>query len=305
MGTVFAAARHVAELLDRVELVVTVTVGDTVQPGFGTVGHDVEAVEGVDDSMGHADVGGDGLELDTLVGLADRWWGDTVQLSILVGGDQATLGVGGQGDPGTLLFDRDRVEQFHLESRGRGDSFHRGRQGCGRLFSLQGNRRQFDAAFPAARVEPQLHQIAVAVKEHVVVGPVFAIGAELECLGPGLAEAFPGFGFPEHLPVDATAETGPQRQPVPTGRDGHRDDHVRMISRALNSQHTVGHLEAAILDGGPARRILLEAPGRQWLGFVGQAGGNCCGNKQQTGSQGRSMGAHGGSSSEFMVVSRP
>ena len=52
----FATGTQRKDVFHLVELVVAVTVGDTVQPGFGTVGHDVEAVEGVDDAMRHADV---------------------------------------------------------------------------------------------------------------------------------------------------------------------------------------------------------------------------------------------------------
>jgi hypothetical protein len=155
-GTVFAAALHVAEEFDLVELVGALGVAQAPEALFAGdfVDHDVEAVEGVEEAVG-ADGGrfaagglralrsGRGLEVGHIgnrgqgggellnLGAGGRAEGgrrDAVEAAVLVGGDDAAFGIDGEGDPRALVFFRDGVEELDLET---GRDGERGRLGGG------------------------------------------------------------------------------------------------------------------------------------------------------------------------------
>jgi len=115
MRTMFAFPADFAQQFDLVVLVVIVGVRHPVQPRGFTVAlmsHDVERTESTKQAVSSADVYLNGLNPGEIACGVQR---DAVELAVLVGGDQPTLGVGREADPGTL-FPRDLVQRGQLKS---------------------------------------------------------------------------------------------------------------------------------------------------------------------------------------------
>ena len=130
-----AAAAEFAEEFYFVEFVVAVGVAHAIEAAafVGFIGdHDVETVEGVEQSLRLAEGEIDDLDLEAVAG-AERRRGEAVELAVLIGDDEAALGVHAHRDPGTLDALGHGVEQLdfeifrHLERcDGRGAGTHSG-----------------------------------------------------------------------------------------------------------------------------------------------------------------------------------
>ena len=144
VGAVFAAALHLAEEFEFIELIVAVGVAQAPEAAFvwRFTDHDVETVEGVEEAVGTdggaGSVGGlgafgrgsgrrirrgrdgregDGEFLDLGAGRgAEGREGDTIKAPILVGGEKAAFVVEGEPDPGALRFFGNGVEELDLEA---------------------------------------------------------------------------------------------------------------------------------------------------------------------------------------------
>src|SRR5262245_39288561 len=116
MDAVLATTIDAAKKLHVVESVIAVGIADAIEAvGAATlVHHDVEAVESVKKAVRAADIQVDRLGLDRTA-LADGRQGDSIEFAVLVGDDEAALGVDTHGDPGAFAVAGDSVEQLELE----------------------------------------------------------------------------------------------------------------------------------------------------------------------------------------------
>ena len=140
VGAVFAGSLQVFQQGDLIELVISVGVLQTVKSAglfqivvTGVVHHHIQTVEGVEQSLGvthgnlsrillihegrialHFQLFGPGFG----DGIADGRYGDPVEVSVLVGGDNPAFRVEGHGHPGTLFMFGRTIEPFGPEARG-------------------------------------------------------------------------------------------------------------------------------------------------------------------------------------------
>ena len=115
--SVLAPAAHGDELLDVVVLVIAVRILESVEAIFlpVLVDHDVEAVEGMEQTVRLAHGHTQSFRLGFLGHI------HPIEAAILIGSDEATLVINGEGDPGALFVFGDDVELFDGEAVGDGD----------------------------------------------------------------------------------------------------------------------------------------------------------------------------------------
>ena len=136
MGAVLAIAVEAFEQGDLVVLVIAVRILQAVEAAVTQEGgivlihvdHDIEAMEGIEETVGEADLPGppggiagelegDGIHFDLLGGIgANRRNGQPVEIAVLVGGDHASFVVEGHGDPGALVMDAGTIQMVCVET---------------------------------------------------------------------------------------------------------------------------------------------------------------------------------------------
>lgn len=113
VGPMLTAAGKRTELFHAVGHVVAVGIGDPIEAAAGaSVTDDIEGVERPEQSLGAGDFGGDSLD-DRLAGAVERGRRDPDEPLIpLIAGDQPSLGIGRQRDPGAEFLPRHDEQTF-------------------------------------------------------------------------------------------------------------------------------------------------------------------------------------------------
>jgi hypothetical protein len=129
MGTVLATASQGDDPLDLLELFISVEVLKAIESWSSRsvfllfiedpfpVDIDVKPILGVQEALGHTKIDVDRFDLG-LRAFAGHPWCDTVEFAVLIRDDQSTFEIDAHGDPRSLLFGRDLVDQFYLEAVG-------------------------------------------------------------------------------------------------------------------------------------------------------------------------------------------
>ena len=132
MRAVVTEALQIFELCHLVELIVAVGISQTVESTLATVRH-VQGIEGPEQSLRPRKLDVEPLDASRFAA-ADRWRRDAIEAGIaLVAGDDPTLGIDSQRDPGAEFVFRHGEQSLDLKAREQMECVAgRGRIGCRR-----------------------------------------------------------------------------------------------------------------------------------------------------------------------------
>ena len=119
MDTVIAAGRDLAQQFDLVELIVTVTVAQPIQPAgdllFVVIDSDVQRIERPHHAVHRADVGGNFLDALRIERLSRLRRGEAIQPAVLIADEDPLFVVDAQIHPRSLIGSGDRIQQLDLK----------------------------------------------------------------------------------------------------------------------------------------------------------------------------------------------
>jgi hypothetical protein len=107
------------DVVHRLELIIPVQILQAIETSPSrtlSIDIDVQSVFGMQKSLSHAYFDIQELHLRFRGVLAGRCWLDAVQLSILIGHDQASLQIDAHANPRTLVLDWHFIDKVHFES---------------------------------------------------------------------------------------------------------------------------------------------------------------------------------------------